>query len=263
MTITNTLGAKFVGQFMDMELAFASGSIGPTFTCHHLFGENPAAGTSWQDVWITGGVYSWPQTAGAVSIVSASTNDTATGIGARTVIVEGLDANFRNISETITVTGQLTATGARLFRRVNKIYVEHIGTYDGSTVASHGAITATHLGTATAKIEVSVVSFGRTELARYTVPDGHTAYVNEVDINVDSTKFGSVIMFARENADVTTAPFTAKQAIEIWEGLSGPYSHSFNAPQRFPAKTDIWFVCKAAQAATPMNVSFDIFLTPE
>lgn len=69
--------------------------------------------------------------------------------------------------------------------------------------------------------------------------------------------------FARPNADITTAPFTAKQAIEIWEGLIGLYSHSFNAPQRFLGKTDIWFACKAAAKGTPMNVSFDVFLTPE
>lgn len=263
MGITNTIGAHFVGEFMNQGMAFASGSIGPTYTCLNIFGCNASASSNWEDVWENGTTYTWPQQNGAVSIVSDSTADDQTSTGARTVIVEGLDGTFAQVSATLTITGLTTVTSSQLFRRINKIYVESFGAYDGTTISTHGNITATHLTKAAGKISTDTICYGKSNIARYTVPAGYAAYISQVDVNVDSTKQGgSVVMFARQNADDVTAPCTAKQIIERWDGVTGPYYHEFPAPLKFPAKTDIWFSCKASQAGTAIDVSFNVFLMP-
>lgn len=262
MTIQDSIGAEYVGIYRTQGLAFASGALGATYKGTHKFGRNDAAGTGYEDVWTKGGIYTWPQTATVISVVSSSANDTATGVGLRSVTVEGLDGSFDEVSETLTLNGASTVTGTQLFQRINRAYGVSSGTYDGTTVSSHGTITFTHNGTATAEILNSTISLGQTEVARYTVPNGYDAYVNDVDINVDSAKTAQIVFFKRENADVTSAPFTPKRVVEMWDGISGPYQHKFAYPIKFPQKTDIWFSSKAGAVSTPVDVSFDIFLIP-
>ena len=72
----------------------------------HKFGYNPSIGTSDETVWSEGGLYVYPTSASTMYISSSSTADTAAGTGARTATVSGLDANFDEISETVSLNGQ-------------------------------------------------------------------------------------------------------------------------------------------------------------
>jgi len=72
----------------------------------HKFGYNPDIANSNETIWSQGGVYTYPTSASTMYISSSSTADTAAGTGARTATVSGLDANFDEISETVSLNGQ-------------------------------------------------------------------------------------------------------------------------------------------------------------
>ena len=69
------------------------------------FGENPAVGTSEETIWDAGGVYDYLTTASQLDVTSTDADDTDGGNGARTVVLEGLDANYNEITETVTMDG--------------------------------------------------------------------------------------------------------------------------------------------------------------
>ena len=113
-----------------------------------VHGHNEAVGNGvWEDIWERGGVYAWPTAATKVNVSSDDAADTSTGAGARSVIIEGLDANLVEVTETIATAGLSTTTGSVDFFRVNKVYVETAGTYATLTAGSNlGDITVNTTG---------------------------------------------------------------------------------------------------------------------
>jgi len=255
----DSIGTEFVGIYRDMGLAIASEAIGG-HKYVHKFGRNDILAAAWADIWPTGGVFVWPQTSGVVSVVSSSANDTATGSGLRNVIVSGLLDGFTEASETITLDGANTVSGTTAFRRVHRMYAGDCGTYAGTTITGHGSITATHVGNSCISLHSNTVTYGQSQVARYTVPAGYTAYWLSMDITVDSTKSAQIAFWQRRNAGDTSAPFTSKRLVRSWDGLSGVFNLTHKIPQPFPEKTDLWFSGLGSAAASKATVEFDLIL---
>jgi len=94
-----------VGTTEPFELQIARGQI----SYHefvHKFGYNANIAETNETVWTQGGLYVYPASASTMYISSSSTADTSAGTGARTATVSGLDANFDEISETVSLNGQ-------------------------------------------------------------------------------------------------------------------------------------------------------------
>jgi hypothetical protein len=237
------------------------------YTIIHKFGHNDDAGTSWEDVWENGGVYVWLTAAVTLEAISADANDDAGGSGAQTITIEGLDANFDEISETITMNGtDPTTATTKSFLRVNRAYVATTGTYAGTTLGGNAGIITirTSSGGAThALIDAEgTTAHSQTGIARYTVPNGKIAYMFDVNIVVDSAKTTEMILFERNNADDVTTPFEPNRMKIHLHGVTGHIPLAFDAPHVFPAKTDIWWASKAGGAATPIIVNFMMVLGP-
>lgn len=235
----------------------------------HKFGRNSDVGTAFEDIWETGGVYSWPTSASTLEAISTDANDTAAGTGARTVTIEGLDADFNEISETITMNGVSASSATALsFLRVNRAYVVQSGAYSSTTSGSNiGNITirVSGAGATQATIQVDALAGkGQTEIARYTVPAGKVAFVKSVFINVDSTKNAATIaFFQRRSADTIVAPFTSKRLVVEFDGVLGETALAPTTPiGPFPAKTDLWFAAHAGAAGNnpEVEVDFEILL---
>lgn len=62
-------------------------------------------GTVPEDVWPVGGLIDFATTAGPVSVVSDSVDDTAAGTGAQSLLLNGVDENFAEISEVVVLNG--------------------------------------------------------------------------------------------------------------------------------------------------------------
>ena len=99
-----------VGKTEPFELQVSRGQI----TYHefvHKFGFYDSVSTSLTTIWSQGGIYSYLSAASTLYISSSSTDDTVAGTGARTVTVSGLDNNFDEKVETVSLNGQ---TGVEL-----------------------------------------------------------------------------------------------------------------------------------------------------
>jgi len=176
-----------VGTYEPFNLQVSRGQI--TFherTCP--FGFNDAVGTSPETIWTAGATYTFPSTATALTVVSSSTDDDGSpvGTGARTVTIVGLDANYAEVSETVTMNGTTNVTTTQTFLRVNEAYVATCG----STGSNVGAITITN--TTPTTLAVIVATAGITQQCIYTVPAGKTAFITRYMLSsYNSTSTGS------------------------------------------------------------------------
>ena len=142
-----------------------------------VWGYNPDVDQSIETVWGNGGIVSFIGAAGTMNVSSTSTEDTSSGTGARTIVIQGLDSNHDPITETVTLNGQTTVVTTKQFLHINYVYVATAGSgkanagtlYIGSGVNTAG-VPATVYGAVYTGLNASTT-------ACYTVPSGYTAYV--------------------------------------------------------------------------------------
>lgn len=142
-----------------------------------VWGYNPDVDNTLETVWGDGGTVSYISAAGTMNVSSSSTDDASGGTGARTIVIQGLDSNFSEISETITLNGQNTVTTTNSFLHINYIYVATAG----SGAKNAGVI---YIGSGLNTLGVPAVAYGAiytglnaSTSAVYTIPAGYTAYV--------------------------------------------------------------------------------------
>jgi hypothetical protein len=143
----------------------------------NMFGYNADVDTAIETVWTEGGVLTRPAAALAMTVSSSSADDDAAGTGARTVVIQGLDANYNEVSETVELDGQTAVTMATEMIRVNYMFVASAGS--GNTAA--GTIYV-GTGTVTSGVPATIyntigLGFNASLTCSYTVPAGHTGYV--------------------------------------------------------------------------------------
>lgn len=142
-----------------------------------VFGYNADVDTSVETVWPHGGILGFPSTAIQLSVSSENANDTANGTGARTVYLEGLDANHNTITETVTLNGQTAVTTTKSYLHINNCYVLTAGSGDsaaGTIYFGTGTVTA---GVPATVYEVIQFDYNSRITASYTIPAGYTGYV--------------------------------------------------------------------------------------
>lgn len=217
----------------------------------HKFGHNPDVDTgAAEDVWDGGGLYTWPTSAAATTIVSASTDDDAEGTGAQTVFVQGLDANGALLSETATMDGTSAVTLSGEYLRVFRAYVVSAGT--GETNA--GNIQVKHGATVLAQI---TAGYGQTLMAIYTVPtDYPVAGLAQwyVTLGRAITSVGEVAMLQRSNGG-------AWRTVELISMSNTSSSFQYNYPVWLDLKplTDICIrVLSVTANNTTVSAGFDI-----
>ena len=162
------------------------------------YGYNPDIVNVNETVWDGGGIYSYPAAAAVMYVSSSSTNDTSAGTGARTVYIEGLDASYNSLSETVTLNGQTQVATSGSYLRVFRSYVATAGS--GGTnagdiyVGTSGATAGVPNSTFYAKITAGEA---QTLMAVYTVPAGKTLYINEGIATHGTGTSGGVFMTIR------------------------------------------------------------------
>jgi hypothetical protein len=150
------------GKFEPFELQVARKQI-TNHSVVSIYGYQPSVGTSFIPTWENATTFPYPSSAVVMTIASASG---ATDAGVQ-VTINGLDANYNTLSETVTLNASGTVNTVNSYFRIN-----------GMTViagAPAGIITAKNGGTTYAQINVGI---NRTQMSIYTVPAGYTFYLN-------------------------------------------------------------------------------------
>lgn len=215
----------------------------------HAFGAVPsisvgATGTIWDK---NDTLYPWSawNTPGILTIATFAANgSTSTADNGKAVTIVGLDANFGEITENITISGS-TGTGTKVFKRILRAFVE------GST-PNATQIRISRGATETARIQIGVAA---TQMAIYTVPDGYTGYLMQGTCSVQAGGDMTGNMFVRYNSDGTT--FRVGHSFEV-DGDGGQYFYPFSVPIPLPEHTDIDVRVTARTNNARVTAAFDI-----
>lgn len=225
------------------------------------FGRNPDIDTGGtEDIWDGGGTYTFATSASVQDVVSASASDTSAGLGARTIRIEGLDANFDPLSEDVTMNGTTIVTTTSAFLRVFRAYVIDSGNLNFNA----GDITIRVTG---GGIRQAVILAGnaQTGMAIYTVPRGRTAYMTSFTAVLNRTGVTSgaqakLTMITQDNAD-SDAAIRVRQFFGLAIDGNSEYRQTFAPYKVFTEKTDISFRCDdVSDNNTDVSVSFDLIL---
>ena len=161
------LSTSHLNDCSNLKEAVALGLV-PGWRSFRKFGTNDSLASGTDEMWPLGTSRVRPTSAAVASAVSTAAADDVGSTGALTLTIEGLDANYLEVSETIAMDGTTPSATTQTFLRVNRAYIATAGT--GQTNAGH--ITITVGGDAQAYVEASE---GQTHQTHYTVPADHTS----------------------------------------------------------------------------------------
>ena len=128
----------------------------------HLFGINNAVGTSFETIFDDGGVYPFPDTAQTLSVVSDDAGDTMS------VLITGLDGDYNQITETVTLTGQTGVSTSQSFLRVNDARITSGENAGDITISSGSDVVA-----------IIKAGDGVHQAMVYSVPAGHSLFIKK------------------------------------------------------------------------------------
>jgi hypothetical protein len=210
---------------------------------NNFFGTNPNIGTIEEDIWGMGGLYNWLATATTLEIDSNDLNDDATGLGAQLVVIRGLDANFDEQDEVVSLVGNGTSLATtNTFLRVNRCVVIQAGTLRGSNFnnldirASGGGVIVAEIRGVGATGQFNY-GFGISQLGLYTIPRGKNFIVQSFLVNVSGGKAVTINVFGISNP---TTLGSAKNLLFTLDQLEGGFNSGKDVFDLVPEMTDIW-----------------------
>ena len=191
-------------------------------------------------LWENATAYTFPGSAVVMTLASSSASDTAVKI-----TINGLDANYNQISESVTLNGTTGVNTVNSYLRINSLI-----TNTGNAV---GTVTAKNGGTTYAQINIG---FGRSLMSIYTVPNGYDFYLKRVSANSSfNGNNGNYVTYQNfstgptgVNIVTTKAPFTAfYDALRVM-------------PRKFSSKTDLQFLFQASALTPTVNIAVEGYL---
>ena len=187
------------------------------------FGSNPDVNGSNETIWDVGGLYTYPGSALARTVTSAA--GTPSDDNGVTVVIEGLDGDYNEVSDEVTLAGAGTATTTQTFLRVFRAYVSGSQAPTGNLNITNGVTTYARI----------TLGENQTLMALWTVPAGYTAYLSRGTISVGTSNVNQFVtgrLSTREFGGV----FRTQAKVTLDNGF---IDFVFDVPLRIPEKTDI------------------------
>lgn len=157
----------------------------------HKFGAVLTTAADYDTVWSYGGAYTFPSTAGIITVTSTSTQDDSGGTGALTVRLQGLDANYNEVEEDFTLNGTVGVAGTVEFLRTHRAFVL-TGNNDNNNV---GDINFTHSVGVTCQIAAGM---GQSQVTFYTIPAGKSGYLRSFAATMNKNQENTVRLFQKK-----------------------------------------------------------------
>lgn len=190
----------------------------------HIFGavpilSNNTTGTVWD---INDTIYPWAvwDTASVLNISRASLLDAG-----KTVVLEGLDENYDEVSDTVVLTNATGNTSSVVFKRLNEAHIQ-----DGGANAA-GSITVNH---GTTPVGLIQAGYSQTMMTVYTIPRDHFGYLQHGAASAQQGTDGNGKFLFRYHNEQT---LRVGHTFEV--SGSGKYDYKMGVPFRIPEKTDL------------------------
>lgn len=208
----------------------------------NIFGFNRDVNGSFETVWNDGDAYVYPTSALTMTAVSSSASDTMS------ILVSGLDANYDQISETITLTGTVAVTLSTQFYRINSAVIL-AGNNAGNITIANGGVTYAFIEAGT----------GATQACLYTVPNGYDLYLFRITAN-SATATGSQYLTIR-NALRTSTGRELKVAEATFAESQVNYDRQI--PFKIAEKTDFQFEAKSSSSTNQIAIFVEAVLVKQ
>ena len=215
----------------------------------HKFGYNTDVGTTEEDIWEGGGVYTWltSPTVLYASCTAASTNS---------ITVQGLDDKFLEQEAIVTLNGTTQVALAGTWLRVHRAF-NHTGTdLSGDVYIAENAganITAGVPDDAT-QIKLFVGQASQQTLhSMYTIPANFTGYLTRVRFDIASDKTATFKFYTRIDGQVWRLK-------DIFSSAGNSVEVNMAMWQKLPAKCDMRAAAIGSAQPTPVTCIFDILL---
>jgi hypothetical protein len=212
----------------------------------HKFGAVPAmsqntTGTIWD---VDDTTYPWSSfdTAGTLSIPAVNASDNG-----KSVVLVGLDSDYLELSETVTVSSSGATTTTQSFKRIFRAYVTN------GSATNVGDIVVQKGGTTVATIKAGKA---QTLMAVYTVPAGKTGYILKGTCTCQAGADATGDMFIRYFGQDS---FRVGHSFEV-SGTGGEYTYDFCIPVKIPEKSDIDVRCSVRSNNARVTAAFDMIL---
>jgi hypothetical protein len=232
---------------------------GITFINQH--GKNAAASAG-DTIEIGQNAITFPATAEIVNVVSTSTDDDGSpeGVGAFTILINGIDENFAIAEETVTLDGTTNAPTTTKFWFINTAKIVTASTNAGAI----GTITMTSAAAGTPLLATIAIGSNKTQSANYMVPADCTVYFNLPQvtfINTNNNAQSQVVLYKRN--------FGGVDEVQVdWllqAGATGDYQpKTFGAGLVFEEKSIIyWKIISVGTGTNVIAVDYDIWLVAD
>jgi hypothetical protein len=205
------------------------------------FGVNDSVQNVEQTVWEYGGIYTYPTTA----VVMTVTSSAGAADNGCEIAVGGLDENYNEVTEVLTLSGAGTATTTTTFIRVFRGFVAGSQDTTGNVTIGNGA-----------NVYSYVNADNQTLQAFYTIPAGYTAQLLQTDHTINTeqnNKFGQIRIIVRRPNGV----FRTQESFTI---DNGSISRIYSTPIYIPEKSDIEVRAIASGANAFLHISSTIEL---
>ena len=205
-------------------------------TVRNIFGYNTGITTSFIPAWEFVSAYTYPTSAITMTVTSASSSDNG-----KTLLILGLDENYVEISDTVTINGAGDINTNKPFFRINDVILTSGTTNVGLITIQNTGKTVNYAGIRAGD--------GRNQASIYTVPADKEFYLYRIDaFSNDSTapKPGVFKNFSQNSngQQYNVARTTFYNQMNIQRRL----------PFKYSEKTDIQFQLKTQTGTYEMNV---------
>ena len=244
---------RTTGSSYDWTINISAGDVAGTGYIEK-FGMNVDVDSNKETIWDGGEIYSYISTAETVAVTSTTGVDSAAGAGARTVEIQGLDADHNLVYETLTVGG---GAGTQEFLRIFRAKVVTAGT----SGINEGTVSITSSDTSTVLAQIGVdgtgsnaAGRGQTFMALYTVPAGKTAYLTQWTVGCGKQNTDAVATFL---ARPEGGAWNAKDIITV---SATTYAKDYKIPLQFTEKTDIEIRAYSTTNNSLVSSTFNLLL---
>ena len=243
------------GRFEPFELQVARGQI----TGHRaitVFGYNPDVDASEETVWPAGGMLTHPSSAVQMKVSSSSATDNPSSTGAWAIVINGLDNNYNELSETVALNGQTAVLTINSYIRINSAYVSATGTGNSAVGDIYMGVGTVTLGVPATIYQIIKFDYNSTTTGHYTVPAGYTAYMDAGSVNTGQAAGSNpvtcrLVTSGANNIRLTNAIVTINNGTAVYE---------FIYPLAVPEKTDIEATALGSASNNFVTSYFNILL---
>lgn len=206
------------------------------------FGFNGDINGTEETVWDAGGIYAYPGSALAMTVTTdAGTPATDNGVK---VTVSGLDGDYNEVSEEVTLAGAGTATTDQTFIRVFRAFVSGSQEPTGNLDITNSSTTYAYI----------TLGQNQTLMSVWTVPAGYTAYFFGGSVSLGTANINQYLT-ARLVARLSGGVFRTQQKVTLSEGS---FQQKYEIPLAFPEKTDIEARAVSSGSNNAVSATFDI-----